>query len=248
LPLYCLAGVLLFAPGCMGIKKIHEPNPMPHAQLPTTPQANPDMSQFKRADGSIYNSRPTNLFADDKGLRQGDIVLVRVKQKNTGSKAGNTETKRESSISAKIKYLFGLEDDVNDLTGYTNVTKNADGTKTVGEWDPNNMLEASSSSSFKGDATTKRTDSLEATVSAIVTEVLSNGNLVIYGHQTVALNNESSVLTVQGIVRPSDLEDDNSVDSSRIANANIEFTGSGVITDKQHPGWGSRIFDWVWPF
>ena len=231
--------------GCAVVKKAYEPNPVPAPILPVSALASPRRGPVPQTDGSIWvPDQSENLFSGDKAFRKGDILLVRVIQRNTGTKQANTGTQRKSTISAKIKYALGLEKTINDLTDYTN--KNADGT--TGAWDPNDLISAESSSEFKGQGSTERSDALQATVSAIVTDVLTNGNLMIYGHQVVRLNNESSVLTVQGIVRPSDISDGNEIDSSRIANADIQFTGSGVLTDKQHPGLAVRVFDWIWPF
>lgn len=219
----------------------------PAPVMPVMPAASPIPPMDQRADGSLWTPGLSgNPFADDKAFRRGDIVLVRVIQKSSGSKSANLDTKRDATISAKIKYLLGLEKSINDLTDYKAPEGSSGGSGST--WDPNDLISAQSSRAYKGQGSAARSDVLQATVSAVVTDVMSNGNLMIYGHQTVMLDNESSVLTVQGVIRPSDIDIDNSVDSSRIANANIQFTGSGVITDQQHPGWGMRIFDWVWPF
>jgi flagellar L-ring protein FlgH len=236
---------ILCALGCGVVQKAYEPRPVPAPLMPVEALASPRRAPVPPTDGSIWvPDQSENLFSGDKAFRKGDIVLVKVIQKNTGTKQANTDTQRKSTISAKIKYALGLEKSINKLTDYTN--KNADGT--TGPWDPNDLINAESNSTFKGEGSTERSDALQATVSAIVTDVLTNGNLMIYGHQVVQVNNESSVLTVQGVVRPSDISDSNEIDSSRIANADIQFTGSGVLTDKQHPGWAVRVFDWVWPF
>lgn len=209
------------------------------------PEANPDLSDWTSTDGSLWPiERGGSLFADDKACFRGDIVLVTVSQETKGSSTASTDSTRSSSISATIKRLLGFEDQANNLTGYTNIA--TDGT--VGDWDPDPMIEAESENSFSGEGTTERSDTLEATISAVVTDVLSNGNLHIYGSQRVSLNNESRVLTVQGIVRPSDIAIDNTIDSSRIADARIDFDGRGVVADKQRPGWGMRLFDNFWIF
>lgn len=236
-----LGCVLLMASGCAAIKKAYQPMPKPAPIIPVMAQADPTPTPDEaRGDGSIYASGGVNLFGDDKAMRRGDVLLVQVIQKSSGSKKADTDTKRNAKISATIKYALGLEESINETTNYE--------MPVGGTWDPNPLIDAESSNQFAGEGSTTRSDDLTALVSAVVTDVLSNGNLVVYGHQTVTLNNEASVLTVQGIVRPTDISPENIVLSTRIANANIEFTGSGVISDKQHPGWGTRIVDWVWPF
>jgi flagellar L-ring protein precursor FlgH len=217
---------------------------MPAPQLPIAKEARIEWTAKKPTDGAIWSESSLLWFADDKARQPGDVILVNVVQRNTGTKNANTDTERSSSVLASIKYWLGLEDDINT------VQRGDDGTGTRGTagWSPVPLVEAETSSEFKGSGETARTDNLTATVSAVVTDVLPNGNLVIYGHQAVTLNHEASVLTVQGIVRPSDISSTNVVASERIANADIRFTGSGVITDKQHPGWAMRAMDWVWPF
>ena len=64
----------------------------------------------------------------------------------------------------------------------------------------------------------------------------------------MVINNEKQIISISGIVRPEDILPDNTILSSYIADAQIEYTGKGVISDKQFPGWGRRIFDWIWPF
>lgn len=240
-----MALVALWCVGCAAYDQAYDPKVDIPAQDPIFADANPSVDQWESSDGSLWpKHRAVSHFTDDKAYLKGDIVVVNVIQETKGTSTANTDTSRESSISATIKWLFGFEESVNDLTNYTNVA--ADGT--VSDWDPTPLVEASSSNSFKGDATTGRSDTLEATISAVVTDVLSNGNLVIFGSQIVTLNNESRVLTVQGIVRPSDVTSDNTVESSQIAMANIEFSGDGVVSEKQRVGWGTRVFDYFWIF
>lgn len=243
-------GLLLISMlGCGLVKKAYEPNPKAAPVVPIMPVANPVPHPVSTDNGSLWSAdQSVNPFSDDKAFRKGDILLVHVIQRNTGSKKANTDTSRQSSIQANIKYALGLEKSINKLTENTSKASAAANSGTAGASASNDLINASSSNAFKGDASTARDDSLEATVSTLVTDVLNNGNLVIYGSQTVQLNNESSVLTVQGIVRPSDIGADNMLESTRIANASIQFTGSGVLSDKQHPGWATRIFDWVSPF
>ena len=238
-----LTAMVSVSSGCFAVKKLYEPNPKPAKLEPIRPEAYAVMASDAE-EGSLWPGYMNwNWFSDDKALRKGDIVLVRVAMNNKGKKDASTETDRSSSIAATIKWFLGLENGINKLTDY-----NVPSTDDNPAYNPNELIKAESTRSFSGDGTTERRDDLTATVSAVVTDVLRNGNLVIHGHQIVQLNNESSVLTVQGIIRPTDIAPDNSIASTRIADARIEFTGSGVISDNQHPGVAVRIFDWVWPF
>ncbi len=93
-----------------------------------------------------------------------------------------------------------------------------------------------------------RSEHLTATVPAIVRKVLPNGNLFIEGHRVVLVNSEEQHFYISGVVRPIDIDQENSIKSSQIADAEIEFTGRGVLSDNQHQGWLSRYFGWIWPF
>ena len=85
-------------------------------------------------------------------------------------------------------------------------------------------------------------------MTAVVREVLPNGNLVVQGSRATVVNNEEQLMTLTGIVRPEDISRDNIVLSTQVADARITFGGIGLVADKQRSGWGTWLFDWVWPF
>jgi flagellar L-ring protein precursor FlgH len=99
-----------------------------------------------------------------------------------------------------------------------------------------------------GDGSVNRSESLQTNVAVVVTQTLPNGNLVIEGHQEVRVNFEIRDLIVQGIVRPEDIESDNTIPSEKIAEARIAYGGRGQITDVQQPRYGQQIADAILPF
>jgi len=109
-------------------------------------------------------------------------------------------------------------------------------------------LGGSSTSHFKGDGQSGRTEFLTATVPAMVRKVLPNGNLFVEGHRVILVNAEEQHFYISGVVRPIDIDQENSVKSAMVADAEIEFVGNGVLTDNQHQGWFQRYFGWIWPF
>ena len=109
-------------------------------------------------------------------------------------------------------------------------------------------VKASLKKGFDGSGATSRKNSLSATITDIVRQVLPNGNLYIEGKKEVIINNERQYIIVSGIVRPEDIRPDNSVTSDQIADARIQYSGRGVLADKQRPGWLGRLLDLVWPF
>jgi len=110
------------------------------------------------------------------------------------------------------------------------------------------MINANTKNDFEGSGETTRNGFLTATITARVVDVLGNGNLAIEGKREVVINEEKREILVQGIVRPRDLDYNNSVASSLIADAKIIYTGVGIVSEKQKPGWMARIVDAVWPF
>ena len=109
-------------------------------------------------------------------------------------------------------------------------------------------VEASSTSKFSSTGETKRENTVTATLAARVVSVLPGGVMQIEGAREVKVNNENQILVVRGLIRAKDVQPDNSIESSSIADAHIEYYGQGVLGDKQKPGWLTRLLDNVWPF
>lgn len=173
------------------------------------------------------------LYYDQKAKTVGDLVTVKIVEASQASRTASTSLGRESSIEAGVSALAGIETQVATLRP---------------ELKPSALLGATTSNSFKGDGSTTRSGTLTATITARVMEVLPNGNLVIMGQQEVKINNEMQILTIRGIVRPLDIQINNLVLSTYVADAKIEYAGLGVVQEKQKPGWLSRTVDKVWPF
>jgi flagellar L-ring protein precursor FlgH len=113
---------------------------------------------------------------------------------------------------------------------------------------PTKLLTADSEASSQGKGSVTRQDALQTNVAAVVTQVLPNGNLVVEGRQEVRVNYEIRELVVAGIVRPEDIQSENIIDSSKIAEARIAYGGRGQIMDVQQPRYGQQIADVVLPF
>jgi flagellar L-ring protein precursor FlgH len=174
------------------------------------------------------------LFTDARALHESDLVVVKVEEVADAQRSADTQLGRDSSISAEAAaqinaYLAQL--------AKLKVTPAAD----LG-------LTTSLSSAFNSSGQTGRTERFTATVPATVKKVLPNGNLFIEGHRVILVNAEEHHFYISGVVRPIDIDQENSVKSSMIADAEIEFTGRGVLSDNQQRGWFSRYFGWIWPF
>ena len=214
-------------------------------------QAPPDNYVYTRNpyEGSLWvphNSR-TFLFGDNKARNVNDILMVKIMESADATRNATTDLSSKGEMNSGITKFFG-----SDLTfGLDNLWGKDTGAATAAQrverpFAPE--LETSTDNSFKGSGQTVRKDSLVATISAKVTNVYPNGNLFIMGRREVTINNEKQVIQLTGIVRPEDIDPDNSVISTAIADARISIAGKGVISDKQDPGYGHRMFDFVWPF
>jgi flagellar L-ring protein precursor FlgH len=195
----------------------------PIAGPPPTPATN----------GSLWTEAQGSLFYDLKARRVGDILTVAIYEQASASKEASTSSGRESSASADITKFLGLEQDI------ANIREGID---------PTDLVSANFANDFKGSGKTSRKEDLVATLTTRVVEVFPNGNLRIAGSKTVTVNNEDQIIRLSGIIRPADISQANVVDSKHILDADIEYTGNGIISDKQRPGWMVRVLDNVWPF
>jgi flagellar L-ring protein FlgH len=193
-----------------------------------------DQKAAAGTNGSLFraNHAATYLFADHRAMRIGDIVTVRVEEKAAAKRGASTDLLRESDTSVKIGAFLGLLNSLKSSAGITD----------------DELIGMGTRSAYKGAGSSTRSENLEATVPALVREVLPSGNLFIEGHRVVLVNNEEHHFYISGLVRPVDIKGDNSVFSSLIADAEIEFTGRGVISDRQDPPWLQKGMDMGRPF
>ncbi len=182
------------------------------------------------SSGSLWVDN--SLYTDLKARKVGDIVTIIVKESAKSKDTGSVESKKDISFKSIIKNLFGLKDEVANITGLK---------------DPTNLLDLSSSYSYKGSGKNEQSSVLETKITAVVTQVLPNGNLVIEGKRTILVNGERKIVGVRGIVRPYDISPDNTISSEYIANAEIVYEGKGVVSKSQSPLLFTRLLLWLWP-
>ncbi len=219
-----LTGVILMLCGCTA--RYHNPSPMPVYSPP--PQESASRSNNP---GSLFASGQADfLFADSRAYRVGDIVLVRIIESTLATNKAVTSSKKSSDTGLQVNHLFGQT----SLLGLP-----------VGETP---VLGAKSENTFNGDGRTTRQSSLMTTVAARIVRVLPNNVFEIEGGREVRVNDENQIVVLRGLARGRDIDADNSILSTKIADARIELYGEGILTDKQKPGWLTRIVDNIWPF
>jgi len=191
-------------------------------------------------------SRGANdLFRDYRAFQPMDLITIVINESTNAKKEGTTDIKQDSSFSAALQNLLGIEGwsklDVFDSAKTPTATANQGA-------DLSNLVKASTSSTFKGEGETERKGRLSGKISAMVAEVLPSGILRIEGEKIIALNNEEETMVISGLVRPEDINSANEVDSSKVGNVRIDYYGDGTIGDAQRGGWLGRVLRRWWPF
>ena len=189
--------------------------------------------QSDYSGGSLWQQSSGGLAEDMKARQRGDILTIVITETASASKEAKTGTSRSSSISAGVPNFMGLEQ--------VGLFKNNLG-------DLSKLLGASTDSKYSGAGSTSRQENLSATITARVMEVMPNGNLLIEGRRNIKVNNEDQEIILEGTVRPRDIAANNVVNSIYVADARISYSGRGIISDRQSPGWLMNIVDKVWPF
>ncbi|MBR0846852.1 flagellar basal body L-ring protein FlgH [Bradyrhizobium diazoefficiens] len=211
------------------LSAIENPTAQPGYKPVQMPMPKPEVASYN--PNSLWRNGSRAFFKDQRAHQVGDLLTVSV---NITDKA-NIEN--ETSRSRTNKEDSGITDFI--------------GAKTITQPNkilPGRILTADSTSSSEGKGSVERKEALQTNVAAVVTQVLPNGNLVVEGKQEIRVNFEIRELVVAGIVRPEDIQSDNTIDSTKIAQARIAYGGRGQITDVQQPRYGQQVMDVLLPF
>ncbi len=176
--------------------------------------------------GSLWQDSSRGLFADFRATRVGDLVTVRIDE--TADASGNASTKLSHQA---------------DLFGFMSAL-----VRSQPDIDPSQLLSLMSDSSMDGSGRTKRLSRARGVIAVRVKQQLPNHDLFVEGSKVILVNDEELHIYISGVIRPEDIEQDNSVRSSLVADAQIEFSGRGSVTDAQDQGWLGRVLSKVRPF
>lgn len=222
--------VLMMALTLPAQAKKRRPEPPP----PEPPIVAPADPGVQAGPGSLWDEvNARQLMGMDGNARQvGDLITVSIAESIDTQVGAATNTRRQSAVQGDLSAMFGA---------VKKLTKNDEDLSEL-------QIAAALMTEFSGSGETSRGSAVEATLTCEVIEVLSNGNLRIWGYETLRLNRETQYLTLEGIIRPRDVQMDNTVRSDLIARPVLQVTGSGVVADKQGPGWFMRLLDALWPF
>jgi flagellar L-ring protein precursor FlgH len=201
-------------------RQVAMPMPAPEAE---TPYAN-----------SLWRPGSRSFFKDQRARKVGDIVTVVIDINDRAKLDNKTKRSRANGESAELPAFGGFEQKLVDL-----LPNGANAAQ---------LVDLSSDSSTKGEGTVDRSEDVELSLAAVVTDVLPNGNLVIAGKQEVRVNFEVRELTITGVIRPEDISNANRIRQTQIAEARISYGGRGQLTDVQQARYGQQIYDILFPF
>jgi len=211
------------------LSAIENPTTQPGYKPVQMPMPKPEAVSYNA--NSLWRNGSRSFFKDQRAHQIGDLLTVTVNITDQANFANETQRSRVSTDDSGVTNFLGA----NLLAGKTTAL-------------PGRLLTADSNSSYDGKGSIQRQESLTTNIAAVVTQLLPNGNMVVEGKQEIRVNFEMRELIVAGIVRPEDIQSDNTIDSSKIAQARIAYGGHGQITDVQQPRYGSQVMDILLPF
>ncbi|ACL70405.1 flagellar basal body L-ring protein FlgH [Halothermothrix orenii] len=169
-------------------------------------------------NNSLWSDESASIYEDRQEFKVGDVITVVIEENSSAVQSANTSTSQESNIDAGP----GL-----------------------GIFDFIKAFGFSYSDEGQADGQTQRSGIIEADLTTQIVEILPGGNFRIVGRKTIKINGEEQYIKLSGIIRPEDVTLDNTVLSTKVAEASIEFEGEGIVTEKQKPGLFERIMNWI---
>ena len=211
------------------LNAIENPTSQPGYKPVQMPMPKPELASYNA--NSLWRNGSRAFFKDQRAARIGDILTITVNFTDKANLSNETVRNRTSKEDSGITDFIGAQ----TITQARKIL-------------PGKILTTDSTSQYDGKGTVDRKENLQTNVAAVVTQVLPNGNLVVEGKQEIRVNFEIREMIVAGIVRPEDIQSDNTIDSSKIAQARIAYGGRGQITDFQQPRYGQQFTDILLPF
>jgi flagellar L-ring protein precursor FlgH len=192
-----------------------------------------EMDKSRPSRGSVYTQGMAGYLEDTRAVRVGDIVMVRIDEQANAKGGATTDLNRQSQRSLGMNAMLGLVPAIRNAHP---------------DIDPQQLVSLMSDMNFQGDGQTSRDGVLKGVIAVRVKQQLPNEDLFIEGTKVVMINNEEYHLYISGLIRPADIENDNSVPSWRLADAQVEFTGRGDIASSVDRGWLAKVLDAINPF
>ena len=184
---------------------------------------------------SLWRSGAKAFFKDHRAKEVGDILTVKLELNDSATLSNVTERDRSDSEDVDITSLLGYEDHMSAL-----LPSSIDAPGTIADF--------GNTHSTSGDGAITRSEAVDLELAAVVTQILPNGNLVLMGRQEVIVNSELRELMVTGVIRTSDIDTDNTIEHTKIAEMRVAYGGRGSLSQLQQPRWGMQVWDVLFPF
>lgn len=230
--------------GCTNLERLGEVGSLPRMTSIQNPKARPGyrpismpmpaVRQVTRLPNSLWRTGSRAFFKDQRASRVGDILTVTINIKDKATLNNSSKRARDNTENAGLNALLGYEQSLAKL-----LPQAIDNTK---------LIEAKSKTRNDGNGQIARDEVIQLKIAAVITQVLPNGNLVLQGRQEIRVNFEVRELVIAGVIRPEDINSDNTISSEKVAEARISYGGRGEISDVQQPRIGTQIFDILFPF
>ena len=236
--------VALTVTGCNVLSRLSEVGDGPELTKIVNPVARPDYRpvSLPMPTPQIAEDNPNSLwragakafFKDHRAKEIGDVLTVKLDFTDKATFDNVTTRERDDSEDTNITQLLGLEAE------FSKVLPQAVSAAS--------LLSFDNAHETKGEGKVDRQEVISLTFAAVVTQILPNGSLVIVGRQEILVNSELRELMVTGVVRPSDIDSDNTISHEKIAEMRVAYGGSGTLSQLQQPRWGTQIWDIIFPF
>lgn len=211
---------------------IENPTAKPDYRPVSLPMPAPQVAEENPS--SLWRNGARAFFKDHRAKEIGDIVTVKLDLSDSATLANKTERDRNDKEDTNVTSLLGLENE------FAKVLPQA--------VNPLSVMSFDNVHSTSGDGDIERSEDINVTFAAVVTQILPNGSLVVMGRQEILVNAELRELLVTGVVRPEDIESDNTISHEKIAEMRVAYGGRGTLSGLQQPRWGTQVWDIIFPF
>lgn len=234
------------AVGCNTLDRLGEIGAAPRMTRPLNPTARPNYKPVSmpmpapaagatsRKPNSLWQTGARAFFKDQRAGNVGDILTVMVKIEDKATLGNSSNRSRSNTRNANANAFLGYEASLHQILPEA--------------VRPGALVDLNSSNNTTGTGNITREEDIELKVAAVITQVLPNGNLVLQGRQEVRVNHELRELEIAGVVRPEDINSDNTIGYEKIAEARISYGGRGFASAVQQPHLGEQVLDILWPF
>lgn len=239
-----LVALCLLLSACNTFTRLSEVNNGPQVSEIANPTARPKYrpvsmpmpapKSINRKANSLWRPGARAFFRDQRAGQVGDILTVKLSIDDSAALANKTSRKRDDKEDADVTKLLGLEAELTKVLPQA-IT-------------PATTLSLGTQHETSGDGAVDRSESVAITIAAVITQVLPNGNLVIFARQEIKVNFELREVMVTGVIRPEDIDSSNSISHEQIAEMRVAYGGRGTLSDLQQPRYGTQIIDIVFPF